>query len=195
MGCHFLLQGIFLTQGSNLCLLHWQADCLLLSHQGSTEGCVIRTSRQQRAGSSVNICSLFVCSFLGATKADVTTKGRKHRIDTNLCWGKSDLLTVFFSELSKVCHRSILSMNSILPGHSFRISEAVGHFRERDKEAQRLLLRPAEADPTCPPGSEPDASPALFLFTSHAPSLPVLPCRDVCVGRGVVLPDTVAAEV
>ena len=29
MGCHFLLQGIFSTQGSNLqlpCLLHWQAD-------------------------------------------------------------------------------------------------------------------------------------------------------------------------
>ena len=33
MGCHFLLQGIFLTQGSNphlLCLLHWQADSLPL---------------------------------------------------------------------------------------------------------------------------------------------------------------------
>ena len=26
--CHFLLQGIFLTQGSNLHLLHWQADSL-----------------------------------------------------------------------------------------------------------------------------------------------------------------------
>ena len=35
VGCYFLLQGIFLTQGSNLCLLHWQADSLLLSHQGS----------------------------------------------------------------------------------------------------------------------------------------------------------------
>ena len=35
-GCHFLLQGIFLkTQGSNLCLLHWQAGSLPLSHQGS----------------------------------------------------------------------------------------------------------------------------------------------------------------
>ena len=27
MGCHSLLQGIFPTQGSNLCLLHWQVDC------------------------------------------------------------------------------------------------------------------------------------------------------------------------
>ena len=29
VGCHFLLQGIFLDQGSNLNLLHWQADSLL----------------------------------------------------------------------------------------------------------------------------------------------------------------------
>ena len=35
VGCHFLLQGIFLTQGLSLCLLPWQADCLLQSHQGS----------------------------------------------------------------------------------------------------------------------------------------------------------------
>ena len=37
MGCHFLLQGIFLAQGSNLrlfCLLHWQADSLPQSHLG-----------------------------------------------------------------------------------------------------------------------------------------------------------------
>ena len=34
MGCHFLLQGVFSTQGSNLCLLHCQADSLTLSHQG-----------------------------------------------------------------------------------------------------------------------------------------------------------------
>ena len=35
MGCHFTLQGIFPTQGSNLHLLHWQADSLPLSHLGS----------------------------------------------------------------------------------------------------------------------------------------------------------------
>ena len=34
-GCHFLLQGIFLTRGWNPCLLHWQVDSLPLSHQGS----------------------------------------------------------------------------------------------------------------------------------------------------------------
>jgi len=35
VGCHFLLKGIFPTQGLNLHLLHWQADFLPLSHQGS----------------------------------------------------------------------------------------------------------------------------------------------------------------
>ena len=37
MGCHFLLQGIFPTQGSNpslLSLLHWQANSFPRSHLG-----------------------------------------------------------------------------------------------------------------------------------------------------------------
>ena len=41
VGCHFLLQGIFLTQGSNphlLCLLHWQADSLPLRLLGNLLG-------------------------------------------------------------------------------------------------------------------------------------------------------------
>ena len=33
--CHFLLQGVFPTQGWSLHLLHWQADSLPLSHLGS----------------------------------------------------------------------------------------------------------------------------------------------------------------
>ena len=33
--CHFLLQGIFPTQGLNLHLLHWQESALPLSHVGS----------------------------------------------------------------------------------------------------------------------------------------------------------------
>ena len=34
LGCQFVLQGIFLTQGSNPYLLHWQVGSLALSHQG-----------------------------------------------------------------------------------------------------------------------------------------------------------------
>ena len=36
MGCHFLLQGIFPTQGSSPRLLSWQADSLPLSPLGFT---------------------------------------------------------------------------------------------------------------------------------------------------------------
>ena len=35
VGCHFLLQGIFLTQGSNLGLLHCRQTLYRLSYQGS----------------------------------------------------------------------------------------------------------------------------------------------------------------
>ena len=35
VGCQSLLQGTFPTQGLNPGLLHWQADSLSLSHQGS----------------------------------------------------------------------------------------------------------------------------------------------------------------
>ena len=42
VGCHFLLQGIFLIQGLNLSLLHWQADFLPLRHWGSPVGDVAK---------------------------------------------------------------------------------------------------------------------------------------------------------
>ena len=35
VGCHFLLQGVFPTQGLNPCLVHWQADSLPLSSPAS----------------------------------------------------------------------------------------------------------------------------------------------------------------
>ena len=38
-GCHFLLQGIFRTQGSNACLLHWQASSLPLAPSGKPLVC------------------------------------------------------------------------------------------------------------------------------------------------------------
>jgi len=41
-GCHCLLQRILPNQGSNLCLLHWQADSLPLSHQGN---CILQYAK------------------------------------------------------------------------------------------------------------------------------------------------------
>ena len=48
-GCHFLLQGIFLTQGSNPSLLHWQADFLPRSHLGSLSTLIIKQGHMDRA--------------------------------------------------------------------------------------------------------------------------------------------------
>ena len=50
VGCHFLLQRIFPTQGSNSHLLHWRVDSLLLSHEGS-RGCSARVPRAIIPGS------------------------------------------------------------------------------------------------------------------------------------------------
>ena len=42
VGCHFLLQEVFPTQGLNPCLLHWQVGSSALSQQGSPwEGPVV----------------------------------------------------------------------------------------------------------------------------------------------------------
>ena len=48
VGCHFLFQGIFLIQGSNLHLLHWQADSLPLSHQRIPNILIHRMSKSAR---------------------------------------------------------------------------------------------------------------------------------------------------
>ena len=57
-GCHFLLQGIFPTQGSNLHLLrplHWQAGSLPLSHWEAHVDCTLRILlwRQHRGRSQI----------------------------------------------------------------------------------------------------------------------------------------------
>ena len=48
--------GIFLDQGSNPCLLHWQADSLPLSHQGSPPNLFLKT----KVGKCIKIHSLLL---------------------------------------------------------------------------------------------------------------------------------------
>ena len=53
VGCHFLLQGIFLTQELNLhlsCLLHWQADSLPLVPLGKPTDCLGCHKKVQQIG-------------------------------------------------------------------------------------------------------------------------------------------------
>ena len=63
MGSHFLLQGIFPTQGLNLCLLHWQADSLPLSHQGSPIPCSVQ---------SLSCVRLFATPWTAARQASLS---------------------------------------------------------------------------------------------------------------------------
>ena len=63
LGCHFLLQVIFLTQGLNLLLLHllhWQADSLPLRHLGSH--CLVCVCVLV-AQSCLSLCDPMDCSF------------------------------------------------------------------------------------------------------------------------------------
>ena len=63
MGCHFLLEGIFPTWGSNPHLLQWQAGSVPLSCQGSPDGALFRSEKgwsaemgPSRGGSRVVLC-------------------------------------------------------------------------------------------------------------------------------------------
>ena len=64
VGCHALLQGIFLTQGSNprlLCLLHWEAGSLPLAPPGRVEG---GGGVAQRAKTLLNVKGVTSCFLL-----------------------------------------------------------------------------------------------------------------------------------
>ena len=63
-GLHSLLQGIFLTQESNPYLLHWQGDCLPLSHQGSP---------------ITNETPLFSCQSLFSLESDLFCMQANHK--------------------------------------------------------------------------------------------------------------------
>ena len=55
VGCHALLQGIFLTQGLTLCLLHWQMDSLSSESAGRPSILLgmLRKSSLQKKGSEL----------------------------------------------------------------------------------------------------------------------------------------------
>ena len=72
VGCHALLQGIFLTQGSNAGCLHWQADCLPLSHQASPPGLVGVISEVKVAQSCLTLCDPRDCSPPGSSVHEIS---------------------------------------------------------------------------------------------------------------------------
>ena len=65
VGCHSLLHGVFLTQGSNPGLLHWQVDALLLRYQGSPNKPPYMTKNhtQNYTTKNVSLIPFLICSF------------------------------------------------------------------------------------------------------------------------------------
>ena len=84
-GFHFLLQGIFLTQGSRLHLPHWQVDSLPLSHRRSLFNSVQSLSRVR----------LFATSWTAMQLARLPCPSPTPRACSNSC------------PLSRRCHPSI----------------------------------------------------------------------------------------
>ena len=63
VGHHSLLQGIFLIQGSNLHLLHWQTDCLPLGH-GKPQGTPLGGSSARCDGCSIGCLLIWQAKFI-----------------------------------------------------------------------------------------------------------------------------------
>ena len=57
VGYHFLLQGIFLTQGSNTCLLYWQVGSLPLAPPGKPQTCPYQNMKGSNTVDSRDMCT------------------------------------------------------------------------------------------------------------------------------------------
>ena len=107
VGCYFLLQGTFSTKGSNphiLCLLHWQADSLLLSHLGSPESIMQRHKFTQSLGILLFISKINFRTYISCT-----------------CW-----LVAFLNGCSKQWRRQWHPTPVVLPGKSHGRRSLVG---------------------------------------------------------------------
>ena len=69
VGCHFLLQDIFLTQGWNSHLLHWQVGSLPLLHLGGRSSC---RSEGGPLGTDSTAYLLHHCKHVGEAVSNIT---------------------------------------------------------------------------------------------------------------------------
>ena len=81
MCCHFLLQGIFPTQGPSSCLLHWQAGSSLPASSGKPWWCVVTAKQEGRY-----------------RRGDVNQSNVFSRIASGLNWSEHVCWIVFYSE-------------------------------------------------------------------------------------------------
>ena len=99
IGCHFLLQEIFLTQGWYPSLLYWQASSLPLSHQGSWKYIYLFSSVAQ---SCLTLCDPMDCStpgFLVHHQLPELAQTHVHRVG-NAIQPSHPLLSLSFSPLN-----------------------------------------------------------------------------------------------
>ena len=91
VGCHFLLQGIFPTQGSNSHLLHWQADSLLLCHLRSPWDTLIYVPSSQSALSGERLEKIDQGKPCGGTCKCKGGQRRKAGVRSgSVVWAKGD---------------------------------------------------------------------------------------------------------
>ena len=102
VGCHFLLQGIFSTQGSSLCLrhlLHWQAGSLPLRHLGSPH----TTLDLSQEVFCLLLLTVYYSLVLLAMK--IQSSGTHFPFSTALChWGSECFA---FQSVKKFIHRNM----------------------------------------------------------------------------------------
>ena len=129
VACHFLPQGVFLTQGVNMYLLHWQADSLPLSYLGSRNWAL---SWELRADSSdgclaVSFCSLWSRNSIRSTSHCVASNPFKPHFLLSSLYSlglnrlnkkkKNPFLRYWMLcllKLAKVSHGQNLELNSVL---------------------------------------------------------------------------------
>ena len=145
MGCHFLFQGIFPTQGWNLGLLHCRQTLYHLSHQGSPRKMQIQTT--VRHHSTFTSMTIFKRQTTSARK-DMGELESTYMADGNVKWcshlGKKKCLAIS----QKVQHG--VTFSSVQFSHS-----VVSDFL-RSHESQHA--RPACPSPT--PGVHSDSRPS-----------------------------------
>ena len=100
VGCHFLLQGIFLTLGLNPYQLHWQVDSLPLSHQGSHPSETIQKKKKYR-GRNIPKFILWGHHHHDA-KTEYTTKNRKLQVNKLINIDAKFLNKILANEITSV---------------------------------------------------------------------------------------------
>ena len=145
VGCHFLLQGIFPTQGLNMSLLHWQAGSLPLGHQGSHEKIytklisVFASKKAMRLAWKEDVSFRTVwwlCQIIKHiptwTKIKLTIKPRKKE---KFIQAKPKIITQRQSEIFEDCSTSQQLRDAVRQRIMYRIN------RLNDKVHQKCLIK------------------------------------------------------